>query len=138
MLFCVGLGLLVGVFLSSSIYWITMLAFLTLICLSGIGTFVYLDLEIAWFWGVLSFFSVSIVVFIYKSIFFEKFKEINDEISDILNSVEEAIFTFNQDLSLNSEYSQKAGEYFDVNCFLEHKSISEVLKLDDEKHNLDF
>ncbi|MFK7827021.1 MAG: ATP-binding protein [Oligoflexales bacterium] len=133
LLFCSLLGVFAAVFLSSSIFWITLLSFMLFILLGGIGSFVYLDLEISWWWGSICFLTISIVVFTYKSIFFEKFKEINDEITDILDSIEQAIFTFNPDLSLNSEYSKKAGELFDANIFKEKSSIFRVFSMDEKE-----
>lgn len=130
---CTFFGLFLALFLSTSIFWISLLIFLLIILVGGVATFVYLDLETAWWWGSLCFLTVSIAVFTYKSIFFEKFKEINDEITDILDSIEQAIFTFNPDLSLNSEYSKKAGVLFDESCFREKTPIAKVFSLDEKK-----
>ena len=132
MFLCSLLGVFAAVFLSSSIFWITLLSFLVIILGGGISSFVYLDLETSWWWGSICFLSISIVVFTYKSIFFEKFKEINDEITDILDSIEQAIFTFNPDLSMNSEYSKVAGELFDASFFKEKSSIDKLFSMDEK------
>ena len=46
------------------------------------------------------------------------------EISELLNSIGQIIFTFNQDLSINPHYSSKAGEYFNF----KHKEIPSLVE----------
>ena len=133
MLFCSILGLYTALFLSSSIFWIMELILLILIIGGGIVSFAYFDLETSWWWGSLCFLGISIVLFTYKSIFFEKFKEINDEITDILDSIEQAIFTFNPDQSLNPEHSKMAGTMFNPDNFKKRDSIATVFEMSDKK-----
>ncbi|MFC1617148.1 ATP-binding protein [Candidatus Margulisiibacteriota bacterium] len=56
----------------------------------------------------------------------------NKEISDILNAIDEGIFTINLDLSVNPEHSKKAEELFNRVEFKD-KTLESILNLTNEK-----
>lgn len=133
--FCSVIGLISAIYLSSFFYWLFVSIFSIVLIGTGLLSFAYYNTEISWWWSLLCFLSISISIFIYKSMFFEKFKEINDEITDILDSIDQAIFTFNKDLSLNSEFSKQAGVFFDNNIFHQRNRLKQLFGMSEEKNS---
>ena len=123
------LGIATAVYLASSIYWLSLLIISTMLVASGLASFTWLNLVIPWLWALMCFFSLSLMVFFFKSIYIEKIKEISDEMKDIMNSIDQIIFTFNPDYSLNSEFSRMAGEVYDKALFSSHQQISHLFQL---------
>ena len=68
--------------------------------------------------------------------FTENLQELVDEktkeISDILNSIDQGIFTVNMDLSVNAQHSKKAGEIFSLENF-QDSSLKKIFAIDDDQ-----
>lgn len=57
------------------------------------------------------------------------------EIKEILNNIEEGIFTINPDLTVNSEHSTKALDLYNTSGF-QHKSLQEIFNLSPQKNEV--
>ena len=123
------LGVFSALYFSTFLYWSALILTTIFLAGSGLASFILIDFKFPWLWCIISFSILSIIIFIFKSVYIEKIKEISDEIKDIMNSVDEIIFTFNPDLSLNSEASRKSLEVLSPVFFETGDSVVKIFDL---------
>lgn len=122
-------GVFSALYFSTFLYWSALILTTIFLAGSGLASFIFIDYKFPWLWCIISFSILSIIIFIFKSVYIEKIKEISDEIKDIMNSVDEIIFTFNPDLSLNSEASRKSLEVLSPVFFETGDSVVKIFDL---------
>lgn len=116
------LGTFIAIASSSSFFWlITVVSILTLL-VTGLGTFAYFDLIIPWLWMITAMLGSALIVFAEKvrynekrsqklkqveseKVFLSKIVEKNRVIQSILTNIRQGIFTIDEQLTINDQYS---------------------------------